>query len=77
MEKSFGRYQPPIRAISGVYIQESMSTPAIEKARQLTDEFAEVGEVETVKTYLGREPMSDYKLLLERQAIQLITLYSD
>ncbi len=42
MEKSFGRYQPPIRAISGVYIQESMSTPAIEKARQLTDEFAEV-----------------------------------
>ncbi|MEM6346917.1 MAG: methylmalonyl-CoA mutase [Bacteroidota bacterium] len=42
MEKSFGRYQPHIRAISGVYIQESMSTPAIEKARQLTDEFAEV-----------------------------------
>ncbi|MEL7531311.1 MAG: methylmalonyl-CoA mutase [Bacteroidota bacterium] len=42
MEKSFGRYQPPIRAISGVYIQESMSTPAIEKARKLTDEFAEV-----------------------------------
>ncbi|MFK7921548.1 MAG: methylmalonyl-CoA mutase, partial [Bacteroidia bacterium] len=42
MEKSFGRYQPPIRAVSGVYIQESMSTPAIVKARQLTDEFAEV-----------------------------------
>ncbi|MFK7924606.1 MAG: methylmalonyl-CoA mutase family protein, partial [Bacteroidia bacterium] len=42
MEKSFGRYQPPIRAVSGVYIQESMSTPAIAKARQLTDEFADV-----------------------------------
>lgn len=41
------------------------------------DEFADIGDDEIVKTYLGREPMSDYRLLLERQAIQLVTLYSD
>lgn len=41
------------------------------------DEFSEIGDEEVIRTYLGREPLSDYKLLLERQAIQLVTLYSD
>lgn len=41
------------------------------------DEFADIGDEEVIRTYLGREPLSDYKLLLERQAIQLVTLYSD
>lgn len=45
--------------------------------RVVADEFAQVGEADLIKTYLGREPMSDYKLLIERQAIQLVTLYSD
>lgn len=30
-----------------------------------------------IKTFLSNEPMSDYRLLLERQAIQLVTLYTD
>ncbi|MEL6652174.1 MAG: methylmalonyl-CoA mutase, partial [Bacteroidota bacterium] len=42
MEATFGRYQPPIRSISGVYIKESMSTPAIDQARKLSDEFADL-----------------------------------
>jgi hypothetical protein len=45
--------------------------------RVVADEFAEVGEADLIRTFLGREPMSDYKLLIERQAIQLVTLYSD
>ena len=39
--------------------------------------YGEVGDLEPVMTYIALEPMSDYRLLLERQAIQLITLYSD
>lgn len=41
------------------------------------DEFGEVGDHEQIYTYLGLEPMSEYRLLLERQAIQLVTLYSE
>jgi len=41
------------------------------------DEFLELGETELVKTFIGLEPMSDYRLLLQRQAHQLITLYAD
>lgn len=41
------------------------------------EEFGEVGNQDTLQTYLALEPMSEYKLLLERQAIQLVTLYSD
>lgn len=40
-------------------------------------EYGLVGEPDAVDTYMALEPMSDYKLLLERQAIQLVTLYSD
>jgi hypothetical protein len=58
-------------------ISESSYQHAGAHSRIEADEFAEIGELDVVKTYLGREPMSDYRLLLERQAIQLITLYSD
>lgn len=40
-------------------------------------EYGWVGEPEAVDTFMALEPMSDYKLLLERQAIQLVTLYSE
>lgn len=40
MEAAFGRYQAPVRSVSGVYIQEAMNNPKIEKARQRADEFA-------------------------------------
>ena len=39
--------------------------------------FSSAGDEEQITTYLGLAPMSDYALLLERQAIQLVTLYSD
>jgi len=58
-----------------------ISAPAFDHAgagtRIEADEFGEVGEHERVLTYIGLEPMAEYKLLLERQAIQLVTLYSE
>ncbi|MCB0840627.1 MAG: cobalamin-dependent protein, partial [Bacteroidetes bacterium] len=42
MEKVFGRYQPKIRTISGVYAQEAMNDSSFEKARKLSDQFAEL-----------------------------------
>lgn len=62
---------------NSLLISESSYQHAGAHSRIEADEFAEIGELDVVKTYLGREPMSDYRLLLERQAIQLITLYSD
>ena len=41
MEKAFGRYRPQIRAISGVYAQEAMNNSSFEKARELSNQFAE------------------------------------
>lgn len=41
------------------------------------DAYGEVGDLEPVNTFIALEPMSDYRLLLERQAMQLITLYSE
>jgi hypothetical protein len=40
-------------------------------------EYGLVGEPDAIDTFVALEPMSDYKLLLERQAIQLVTLYSE
>ena len=40
------------------------------------EEFIIIDDDQIV-TYLSREPMYDYKSLLERQAIQLATLYTD
>jgi len=41
------------------------------------DEFIIVDDDYQIITFVSHEPMSDYKLLLERQAIQLVTLYTD
>ena len=58
-----------------------ISAPAFEHAgsgsRIEADEFGEVGEHEQIRTYIALEPMSEYRLLLERQSIQLVTLYSE
>ncbi len=62
---------------NALLISDSSYQHAGAHSRVEADEFAEIGDDELIKTYLGREPMSDYKLLLERQAIQLITLYSE
>jgi methylmalonyl-CoA mutase len=40
LEKVFGRHAGQIRIISGVYSQEAGTSPAIERARELVDEFA-------------------------------------
>ena len=42
MEKVYGRYQPVIRSISGVYAHEAMHTEQFEQARALADEFAQL-----------------------------------
>lgn len=40
LESAFGRYQPVIRAVAGVYANESMENESFAKARELADEFA-------------------------------------
>jgi membrane protein len=45
--------------------------------RVSAEEYSIVDDEEQIITYVSSEPMSDYKLLLERQAIQLATLYSE
>ena len=42
LEKVFGRYTAQIRTISGVYSSETGSSPAVDKARALVDEFTEL-----------------------------------
>lgn len=41
------------------------------------NEFSIVDDELQIITYLSNDPISDYKMLLERQAIQLVTLYTD
>jgi methylmalonyl-CoA mutase len=41
LEKVFGRHAGQIRIISGVYSQESGTSPAVARAREAVDEFAE------------------------------------
>ena len=41
LEKVFGRYTAQIRTISGVYASETGSTPAVDQARALVEQFAE------------------------------------
>ncbi len=41
-EKVVGRYNPPIRSISGVYSSEMKNNKDFEKARELSDKFAEL-----------------------------------
>ena len=42
MENAFGRYQATIRSISGVYSHESMEDKDFERARELTEQFAQL-----------------------------------
>ncbi|RMG71272.1 MAG: methylmalonyl-CoA mutase, partial [Bacteroidetes bacterium] len=42
MEKVYGRYQPVIRSISGVYAHEAMNTEQFDQARALADDFAKL-----------------------------------
>lgn len=42
MEKVFGRYEAKIRSISGVYANETMNDPDFDKAREMSDRFAEL-----------------------------------
>ena len=57
-----------------------ISASAFENAgagtRVEADNFGPVGEEEQISTFIARDPMSDYKILLEKQAAQLINLYS-
>ena len=41
------------------------------------DEFGAAGEQERINIYIGLEPMSEYRLLLKRQANQLVSLFSE
>ena len=58
-----------------------ISEPAFENAgagtRVEAEEFKVVGDEEALTIYLSVAPSSDYALLLERQAIQLFTMYAD
>lgn len=62
---------------NALLISESSYEHAGAHSRVDADEFGEIGDNGPIKTYLGREPLSGYRLLLERQAIQLVTLYAD
>lgn len=62
---------------NSLLLSESSFVHAGAHSRVDADEFSDLGDDELIRTYLGREPMSDYRLLLERQAIQLVTLYAD
>jgi uncharacterized membrane protein affecting hemolysin expression/class 3 adenylate cyclase len=46
-------------------------------ARIDVEEFSNIDDESKISTYLSLPPISDYRLLLERQAIQLVTLYTD
>lgn len=62
---------------NSLLISKSSYEHAGAHSRVDADEFSALGEDELIRTYLGREPLSDFMLLLERQAIQLVTLYAD
>ena len=59
-----------------------ISNPAFQHAgagtRIEAGEYTQIDDDGTsIQIYLAHAPMADYRLLLERQAIQLVTLYSD
>jgi len=61
---------------NSVLISEAAFEHAGAGSRIEADEYSEVGDHEQTRTFIGLEPMSEYRLLLERQAIQLVTVYS-
>lgn len=58
-----------------------ISQPCFENAGAATrvegDKFVVIDDQEEIVAYLSSEPMSDFQLLLERQAIQLVTVFSE
>ena len=42
MEEVYGRYQPVIRSISGVYVQEAQANEQVAQAREMADQFSEM-----------------------------------
>jgi len=42
MEKEYGRFQPVMRSISGVYAQETQDSDLVAEARQMANQFAEL-----------------------------------
>ncbi|MDD9889302.1 MAG: AhpA/YtjB family protein [Gammaproteobacteria bacterium] len=62
---------------NSVLISEAAFEHAGAGTRIEADEYGEIGEQEQTRTFIGLEPMSEYRLLLERQAIQLVTVYSN
>lgn len=47
------------------------------ETRVIAERFGRVGDGEGFEAWQVLEPISEYEMLLERQAIQLVTLYSD
>ncbi len=62
---------------NSLLISERCFTHVGADTRINAEEYSIVDDDMQIITYLSNEPMSDYKLLLERQAIQLVTLYTD
>lgn len=77
-----GRTLDLTRAICDVCPDNSVliSEPAYKNAgagsRIEAEEYGDFGEQDQIKTYIGLEPMSEYRVLLERQATQLVSIYS-
>jgi len=62
---------------NSLLISENAFEHAGARTRIEADEYGQVGDHEQIRTYISLEPMSEYKILLERQAIQLGTVYSN
>lgn len=62
---------------NSLLISEHCFQHAGEGTRIDAEEYPIVEYGVPIKAYLSNAPMSDYRLLLERQAIQLVTLYID
>jgi uncharacterized membrane protein affecting hemolysin expression/class 3 adenylate cyclase len=62
---------------NSLLISENCFDHAGSATRIDAEEFSAIEDGMEMKTYLSNDPMSDNFLLLERQALQLATLYSD
>ena len=62
---------------NSLLISENAFEHAGARNRIEANEYGEVGDHEQIRTYISLEPMFEYKVLLERQATRLVTVYSD
>ena len=60
---------------NSLLISESVYLHAGAYSRVDADEFADIGDDELIRTYLVSTPLSDYRQLLEQQAMRLGALY--